>query len=478
MKLAPISRRRFIQSAAAVSVAYATPKIAWGQTSADVIIVGAGMSGLNAALLLEEQGLDVMVLEGRNRVGGRVFSLEDVPGNPEGGANAIVGARPLAAARRFNVELIDRSKNTGINRERLLVLGGKIILPSEWPDSPQNPFPKDHRETLPWEYISPIVSESNPLKSLEDWYDPSHSSYDISLHAFLEKRGVNDRQIQLTVDTNCSYSTSAHEVSALMLLHNDVRRVFRQKLGPINFVGKGGNQRVPEGIARNLKRQVALRKAVSGIRSEADGVDVYCLDGSQYRARFVICSVPVTVLRTLRIDPVLTGIQEQAVKTVDYSLCTQVHMTAKRAFWEDDGLPPNMWTDGPAGFLAAARNPSSPNEITSLAARPRGFMARYLDRLGPEGAKAAVIKYIEEVRPSAKDQLTALHFHSWELDPFAGGGDYMVWGPGEVTAFHGKLWARHGRISFCGEHTSPFHRGQEGALVSGERAASEIFEQL
>ncbi len=476
MKRNRVSRRQFIQSTAAVSLAFATPKIAWGQTSADVIIIGAGMSGLNAALLLEEQGLDVLVLEGRNRVGGRVYSLENVPGNPEGGANAIVGARPLAVARRFGVELIDRSNRPSINRGRLLVLDGKIISPSEWPDSPQNPFPKDSREKMPWAYVSPIVSENNPLKSLEDGVDPAHAWYDISLHAFLVKQGVGDRIIQLAVDTNCLYGTSAHDASALMPFRNDVWGKTRQKLGPINFVGKGGNQRVPEGIARNLKRRVALGKAVSGMRSEADGVDVYCSDGDQYRARFVICSVPVPVLRNLRIEPVLTGIQEQAVKTMDFTLSTQVHITAKRPFWEDDGLPPSMWTDGPAGMVSASRNEAG--EITSLAARASGFMARYLDRLGPEGAKAAVIKYMEEIRPAAKGQLTALHFHSWELDPFAGGGNYMVWGPGEVTAFHGKLWARHGRISFCGQYTSTLHRGMEGAMASGERAASEVIERV
>ena len=474
MKRNPISRRQFIQSTAAVSLAFATPKMAWGQTSADVIIVGAGWSGLSAALVLQDEGLDVLVLEGRNRVGGRVYSIDSVPDNPEGGANAIVGPRPVAVARRFGVELIDRSKRPPpTSGGRSLVLNGKVVSPSEWPDSPQNPFPKDSREKMPWAYVSPIVSANNPLKALGDWVDPAHASYDISVHSFLEKQGVGDRSIQLAVDTNCLYGTSAHDASALMPLRNGV---WFQNLEGINFVGKGGNQRVPEGVARNLKRQVALRKAVSGIRSEADGVDVYCSDGSQYRARFVICSVPVTVLRNLRIEPVLTGIQEQAVKAMDYTLSSQVHLTAKRPFWEEDGIPPSMWTDGPAGMVSASRNEAG--EITSLAARASGFMARYLDRLGPEGAKAAVTKYIEEVRPAAKGQLTALHFHSWEQDRFAGGGNYMIWGPGEVTAFHGKLWARHGRISFCGQYTSLLDRGQEGAMASGERAASEVIERL
>ena len=471
-----VSRRRFIQSAAAASVAFATPRISWGQTSADVIVIGAGMSGLSAAMSLQDQGVDVRVLEGKNRVGGRVYSIEEVPGHPEGGANAIVGPRPLAAARRFGVELIDRSNRPGINNQRLLVLGGEMISPSAWPDSPRNPFPEDSREKMPWEYVSPIVSGNNPLKNLEDWVDPSHASYDISLHEFLEKQGASDRGIQLAIDTNCNYGTSAHDVSALMAMRNDVRAKFRQRGGRINFVGKGGNQRVPEGIANNLKLPVALQKAVSGIRSEADGVEVYCADGSQYRARFVICSVPVPVLRTLRIEPVLTGVQEQAVKTMDYALSTQVHITAKKPFWEDDGLPPSMWTDGPAGMVSASRNEAG--EVMSLAARAGGFMARYLDRLGPEAAKVEVVQYLEAIRPAAKGQLTAPHFHSWEQDRFAGGGNYMVWGPGEITAFYGKLWAPHGRITFCGQYTSLLNSGQEEAMASGERAASAVIERL
>jgi monoamine oxidase len=71
-----------------------------------------------------------------------------------------------------------------------------------------------------------------------------------------------------------------------------------------------------------------------------------------------------------------------------------------------------------------------------------------------------------------------LHFHSWKLDPHAGGADFMIWGPGQVTAFHKKLWARHGRISFCGEHTALLKHGQEGAMESGERAVSEVIEKL
>lgn len=461
---------------AATSLSMTVPGLTRAQTMADVIVIGAGLSGLHAALLFEQQELDVTVLEGRDRVGGRVSSLDMVPGSPEAGANAIVGsyARLRDAARRFGAELIDHTASGKLNRPKTLALGGEIISSQEWPNSARNPFPDGQKETMPWQYVSRAISENNPLKAADDWFDPRFASHDIPLHVFLQSLGASDAIIELAYNTNIIFGTSAHDVSLLQLFGNDFWMKLQREVERVSLVGKGGNQRIPEAMARNLKREVSFRKKVSGIRSNADSVEVYCTDGSRYTARHVVCSIPVPVLRNVRFDPVLTGLQERAIKTVAYAPCTQVHIVSKRAFWEDDGLPAYMWTDGPAGFVAPNRNDDSPEEITSLTAWGRGFLARYLDRLGPEGAKAAVINAIEKLRPAAKGQLEALYVKSWELDEFAGGADFMVWGPGQITEFFGELWAPHGRIHFCGEHTAMLERGMEGAMESGERVALEV----
>jgi len=104
-------------------------------------------------------------------------------------------------------------------------------------------------------------------------------------------------------------------------------------------------------------------------------------------------------------------------------------------------------------------------------------LGRYLDQIGEEVASAGVIKAIEELRPAAKGQLEAIHVHSWELDEFAGGADFLSWRPGEIAEFHGPLWAPHGRVHFCGEHTAELNRGMEGAMESGERVAAEVLER-
>jgi len=146
-----INRRTVLKAIGATPILASTPGILRAQNKSDVIIIGAGLSGLNAALLLEGEGLNVTVLEGRNRIGGRVQSLRDVPGSPEVGGTAFGPgyARLVDAATTHGVELIDITPIIPYFFARELFLDGQTISREAWSTHPLNPFPEGARESMP-----------------------------------------------------------------------------------------------------------------------------------------------------------------------------------------------------------------------------------------------------------------------------------------------------------------------------------------
>ena len=107
----------------------------------------------------------------------------------------------------------------------------------------------------------------------------------------------------------------------------------------------------------------------------------------------------------------------------------------------------------------------------------RGHLADRLDTLGPQAGMERVRAAYEELRPAAKGQLELAGVKSWQTDPFAG-GDWAIWGPGQVTESLPALIEPANGIHFCGEHTATTNRGMEGAMESGERAAFEVSQLL
>lgn len=137
----------------------------------DAIVIGSGLSGLNAAMLLEEQGLSVQVLEGRNRVGGRVYTLMDVPGRPEAAGELIGGnyARMIDTAEGLGLDLIPPVE-LGASRGWVYRIKEQNILPEEWPSHALNPLEGDDRQIMPDRMLFVLAHRNNPLsgRALDD----------------------------------------------------------------------------------------------------------------------------------------------------------------------------------------------------------------------------------------------------------------------------------------------------------------------
>jgi monoamine oxidase len=481
-----LTRRRFLGGAAAATVAAATGARAAttsaeggskSSADADVLVLGAGLSGLNAALILEEQGLSVRVLDARDRIGGRMYTLSDLPGFPEVGGNTMAAGygRTIEMAKRCGLELVNWAPRLKLSGGDCLAIDGELYDRKRWAASPRNPLPEAARSLFPAEYVGQLLARSNPLQTADDWVQPGSAKLDRPLYDVLRELGASDEVIRLGFDQNASYGTSSHDLSALMYWFVDKWSRAQAAIAPVAWGVNGGNQKLPIAMASRLKGDVILRREVVGIEDRGERVTVRCRDGSQFRAKQLVCSLPYSTLREMRFDPVLTGPRLRAVMTLPYMKISHVFFVPRRKYWESDGLSASFRTDGPAGAVVAQRFGATDDEITIVGANLRGNTADYVDRFGREGAIRLVQSEIERLRPSTKGALEPVAYHSWGLDPFSA-GDWALYAPGQVAAFATTLAQAHGRVHFCGEHTSTGNRGMEAAMESGERVALEVLE--
>lgn len=441
----------------------------------DVIVLGAGVSGLNTAALLEKEGLKVRVLEGRQRVGGRVFTLLDQPGYPEMGFNSMGEGygRGLDAAKRAGVEMVDITPRFYGGPAQELWLNGKRLTREEWARSPLNPFPDALKASMPGEVVGRLVAQHSRLADFSTWNDPANTALDISLHAFLKAQGLSDAAIRLANDLSPYYGQNAFEMSQLMMEFNDGFIKTQMAAGKRSLAVKGGNYNLPLAMARLIKGDVLLGREVVAIDSHPDGVEVRCADGSVHRAGRVVCSLPFSTLRNVAVTPGFTGAQAEAVQTLGYNALTIAFLTASEPFWLSDGLSPAMFTDDQLGVVLPQRFGDDPGAITGLMVQARGNLAQIWDAMGKEAALAHVVARLEALRPAARGKVKGAALFSWAQERFTL-GQIAYFKPGQVTRFAKAMAAPLGRIHFCGEHTAEGARGLEGALESSERVALEV----
>ncbi len=472
MKLTRRSALTGFLSAGAFALGGCGPRGDRGRKDADVIVIGAGLTGLHAALMLEEAGLSVIVLEASGRIGGRLMTLDHLPGAPEAGGQQ-VGATYARFRARAGEAGLDFAGFPPSRFGEVLSVNGALIQAGEWAQSPHNGLPEAWRAMAPSRLFMGLAMRANPLEDIYAWRDPGSAVHDIAAAEWLVSQGANDEALRLMDST-----LNGRDLASYSMLN--VWRslaIFEQErpLGGSQQV-VGGAQRVPETMAARLNNEVRLNQRVRAISADGSGARVRLAGGGELRADFAVCTIPFAALRNIDLDAPLDPVTREAVEEMAYTPIVQLHLEAQHPWWDDDGLAPDMWTDSPINRLFAQRHADgAPTGMLTAWIDGRGALAA--DELDDAGLEALARDTLAAIRPASEGRVNLAHVQRWTASNPLAGGAYMHWRPGEA---HRRADARlqpAGRLHFAGEHTGDLHTGMEAAMESGERAAIAILDE-
>ena len=436
--------------------------------AADVLVLGGGLAGLAAARHLAAAGVRPLVLEARDRPGGRAYTGFDLPDRAEFGAveigDSYTRLHALAQGCGLQVAPTARNRPSGLT----LHVNGQTIEASGWPESTANRLTGAERQVLPGHLERHYLTSDIPLARPADWDSPTARSLDRAIGAELRARGASDEAMNLVnVAGNHNHSDA---VSVLGWWRSAL--LFRQETG----VGRitAGTGALARCLAAELGSAMRYRSVVTAVSADNGLVKVRLSDGTELRARNCICTLPLPALRNVRLNLPLDPDQHHAIAGAAYTQVTVALFDAD-AFWEDDGLPIAMWTDSPLERLFPRIHVET-GECIGFKAFINGNGTAALDALDDAAFAELALATFARIRPSSAGRVRYLTRHAWGTDPFAGGA-YAAWPPGQVADWRAAVRRPAGAVRFAGEHTADAP-GVEGAIRSGEDAAATILDSL
>jgi monoamine oxidase len=430
-----------------------------------VLVAGAGLAGLTAAFDLVAMGAAVTVIEARDRVGGRVWTIREGFSDRQ---HAEAGGDMIDEAQ---TEIRDLAASVGLTLTRILRDGFGYVRP----DKSGQPKIVARSVQGGWQRLA------TELAPLVRRYRLSEQRWDSPIAADLARRSVSqwldderadDDLRAMATGLRGFFLADPEELSLLAL----VDQFASDQPGPGNLYRiEGGNDRLPAALAAKLGDRVKLGSELVALSVRGRAVHASIRHGRNVAnlvADYIVLALPATTLRRVPIVPALPPHQHQAISTLRYGRGTKTLLQFDRRFWRAPRRPRAFGSPLAYGALWEGNEEQSgrPGILTLLAGGGASDATQLtIERDGIERFASGL-----EWLGSNGAQLTASRQIVWQSDPFARGG-YAFFDSGFDPSLREWLARPAGRLFFAGEHTSMRWQGyMNGAVESGRRAALEI----
>ena len=443
----------------------------------DVVVIGAGVSGLTAAHDLRQAGLSVTVLEARDRVGGRLWT------QVIDGATLELGGQWVSPDQDALIKTLEELDLETYERYRegdSVYIGRDGITRRFTGDIfPASPETQSEIERL----IGLIDDLSNEVNPSAPWAHPRAKELDIiSFWSWLTEQTADEEardNIALFV-ADAMLTKPAHTFSVLQALLMASSAGGFMRLVEADFILDrrviGGLQQVPLRLAEGLGDDVKLSQPVRKLEWSESGV-IATTDSSTVTARFAIAAIPPTLHGRINYQPPLPRAQHQLHQHMSFGLVIKVHAVYDKPFWRDNGLSGTAFS--PYNLVHEAYDNTNHEDTRgTLVGFVSDIKAGDVLSLGPDERRKAVLESLASYYgPEALDPI--VYYESdWAAEEWTRGAYAVSFDLGGLVRYGPTLREPVGPIWFSSSDLAgEGYQHVDGAIRVGHDTAAAIIEK-